>query len=209
MSAIIRHMHDESRSRPNHQCLFHIASAQMGYFTNPQAAACGFSRDALSMHSQSGRFVRERRGLYRLRDFPSSPREHVMAAWLAVGRDVAVVSHESALDLHELSDVIPDAVHLTVPRLKRAHPKLPGVKIHTTSRAFGPNEIVRLDGMRVTAPIRTILDVDDTGLSLEHVEVAALQAIQRGQATREMFEGQAAARGGRFRADLAHGRIHL
>jgi len=202
-------MHDMIATKPNHECLFRVASEQMGFFTNRQAALCGFSRDGLAKHAKSGRFIRERRGLYRLRDYPSSPREHVMAAWLAVGRDVAVVSHESALDLHELSDVIPDAIHLTVPRTKRAMRTLPGVRIHTTGRDFGMHDIVRLDGMRVTSPIRTILDVDDTGLSLEHVEVAARQAIQRGQATRGMFERQAAERGGRFQSDLAHGRIRL
>ena len=42
-----------------------------------------------------------------------------MAAWLAVGKQNAVVSHESALDLLDLSDVSPDRVHLTVPRSRR------------------------------------------------------------------------------------------
>jgi hypothetical protein len=38
---------------------------------------------------------------------------------LAVGKDAAGVSHETALDLLDLSDVIPDTVHLTVPRTRR------------------------------------------------------------------------------------------
>lgn len=75
-----------------------------------------------------------RRGPCRYREYPSSPREDVLAAWLAVGKTVAVVSHDSALDLLGLSDVIPDAVHLTVPRRRRHLPALPGVKIHTTVR---------------------------------------------------------------------------
>src|SRR5579875_1262323 len=121
-----------SRTRPDRQCLFDTASEQGGYFTAEQARACGCGFALLSHHTKAGRFIRVRRGLYRLREYPSSPREDVLAAWLALGRDVVVVSHDSALDLLDLSDVIPDAVHLTVPRSRRNLPKLPGVKIHTT-----------------------------------------------------------------------------
>ncbi|MCL4466976.1 MAG: type IV toxin-antitoxin system AbiEi family antitoxin domain-containing protein [Chloroflexi bacterium] len=84
-------------TRPDRTCLFHIASGQAGYFTTEQARACGYSFALLSHRVKSGRFSRVRRGLYRLREYPSSPREDVLAAWLAVGKDVAVVSHESAL----------------------------------------------------------------------------------------------------------------
>jgi hypothetical protein len=68
---------------------------------------------------QSGHFLRVRQGLYRFREYPSSPREDVIAAWLATRREVAVVSHQSALDILGLSDVVPEVVDLTVPRAKR------------------------------------------------------------------------------------------
>ena len=103
-----------------------------------QASECGYGFALLSHHAKTGRFIRVRRGLYRLLEYPSSPREDVLAAWIAVGKDVAVVSHDSALDLLDLSDVIPDAAHLTVPRSRRNLPKLPGVKIHTTIRPPQP-----------------------------------------------------------------------
>ena len=200
-------MHDTKRIGPDHRCLFGVAATQKGHFTNSQAAACGFGRDDVAAHARTGRFIRERRGLYRLRDYPSDMHEEIMVAWLAVGRTIAVVSHQSALALHELSDVIPDAIHLTVPRSRRTHPNLLGTRIHTSSRPFGPLDVVTREGMRVTSPIRTVLDVDDLGLSLEHVEVAARQVIDRGQGAREMFTRRA--RGGRFLGDLESGRIHL
>src|SRR5207248_3046491 len=112
-------------TRPDSLCLFEVASEQGGYFTAEQARACRYSFALLSHHVKSGRFLRIRRGLYRLRDYPSSPREDVLAAWLAVGKESAVVSHDSALDLLDLSDVIPDAAHLTVPRFRRNVPSLP------------------------------------------------------------------------------------
>jgi hypothetical protein len=89
-------MHDNSKndgSNPSYTRLFEVASEQSGYFTAVQARACGFSRALLAYHAKSGRFLRVRQGLYRFCQYPGSPREDVIAAWLATGREVAVVSH--------------------------------------------------------------------------------------------------------------------
>ena len=166
--------------RPDRLCLFHVASGQAGYFTAEQARGCGCSRALLSYHAKNGRFIRVRHGLYRLREYPSSPREHVLAAWLAVGQDVAIVSHESALDLLGLSDIIPDAVHLTVPRSRRSLPSVWGVKIHTTERAIGPDERWEREGIAITSPARSILDAAEKGADPEQVELAVIQAVERG-----------------------------
>ena len=37
----------------------------------------------------------------------SSPFDHVAAAWMLAGSEIAIISHESALELYDLSDVIP------------------------------------------------------------------------------------------------------
>jgi len=179
----IRGMGDSPLEQPGHACLFAIAAGQRGYFTASQARACGFMWNALTYHTQHGRFLRIRRGLYRLRDYPSSPREEIVAAWLAVGKDVTVVSHESALDLLGLSDVIPDAVHLTVPRARRHLPNLPGVIIHTTTRPLSLGDIAVRDGIRLTAAARTIVDAAAAGSAPEQIEKAVIQAVERGLAT--------------------------
>lgn len=166
-------------------CLFHVASGQAGYFSAEQARGCGFSRALLSHHAKSGRFIRIRHGLYRLREYPSSPREHVLAAWLAVGKDIAVVSHESALDLLDLSDIIPDAVHLTVPRSRRSLPSLPGVRAHTTDRPITRSERQVREGMVITSAARSILDAAEKAADPEQIELAVAQAIERGLTTGE------------------------
>lgn len=172
-------------SKPNQEELFGIASEQGGYFTAKQAGNCGYSRALLSHHAKQGRFVRARQGLYRLRDYPSSSREDVLAAWLTASKDVAVVSHESALDLQNLSDIVPSHVHLTVPRQNRNMRSRPGVRVHTTTRSFGQGETVTREGIRMTSPTRSILDVAQTGASPEQVEMAVIQAIDRGLATKQ------------------------
>ncbi|MBI2941631.1 MAG: type IV toxin-antitoxin system AbiEi family antitoxin domain-containing protein [Chloroflexi bacterium] len=195
-----------SATRPDRICLFHVASGQAGYFTAGQARGCGFSRALLSHHVRSGRFIHIRHGLYRFREYPSSPREHVLAAWLAVGKNVAVVSHESALDLLDLSDVIPDAVHLTVPRSRRSLPSLAGVKIHTTDRSIEPGERWVREGMVITSATRSILDTAEKGADPEQIELAVAQAIERGLATTEELRRTASERSRRV-AELIAGAL--
>jgi predicted transcriptional regulator of viral defense system len=192
-----------SASRPDRARLFEMASEHSGYFTAEQARACGFSWALLSHHVKSGQFIRVRRGLYRFREYPSSAREHVLAAWLAVGRDVAVVSHESALDLLGLSDVIPDAVHLTVPRSRRNLPSIPGVKVHTSVKPLRTDERVVRDGIVLTSTARSILDAADAGMSPEQVEMAVTQAIERGLATEQQLRRGAGKRGQRVATLIA------
>ena len=135
------HDTDARRNQRLRARLFEIASEQGGYFTAAQAQTCGYSRALLAHHAKSGRFIRVRQGLYRFREYPSSPREDVIAAWLAHGRETAVVSHESALVILGLSDVVPEVVHLTVPRSRRYRTPSIGVTVHTTTRRIGKSDV--------------------------------------------------------------------
>jgi len=175
-------MEDRSTHRPDRQALFDLASEQYGYFTAGQAAGCGYAPNVLTYHAKRGTFQRVHHGVYRFRDFPFSRREDVVAAWLAVGKDEAVISHESALDLWDLSDVVPDAVHVTVPRARRSLARRPpsGVIVHTTTRRWDNGEVRRNEGIRVTSPERTILDAAEAGTQPEQIEMAIEQALRRG-----------------------------
>lgn len=190
-------MHDTDGRRPDHQCLFEVASEQAGYFTTAQANACGYSSSLRAYHVKQGRWVRIRRGLYRLSEYPSSDHEEVIAAWLWAGKDVAVVSHESALDVLDVSDVIPSTIHITVPRSRRYRPAPAGITLHTTTRSFEPAEVTTRGAVRVTSAVRTILDCAETGTAPEQIISAVRQAVDRGLATRRQFEARAASRGGR------------
>ena len=201
-------MSDVIRASPDRGYLFDLASEQAGYFTAQQARAAGYSWALLSHHVKGGRFMRIRRGLYRYREYPSSLREDVLAAWLVVGKETTVISHESALDLLNLSDVIPSAVHLTVPRTRRNLPSLPGVKIHTSSRPLRPSDLTFRDGMVVTSATRTILDAAEAGTAPEQIELAVMQAIRRGLAIPDQLQQQAAGRGRRVAA-LVDGALSL
>lgn len=192
-------MHDTVSVGPSHAELFDVASGQHGYFTTLQARELGFSGSLLNHHVRSGRFIRIHHGVYRFRDYPSSPREEVIAAWLAAGKDAAVVSHESALELLELSDVIPKAVHLTVPRTRRYISPLPDVIVHTTTKAFRAEDLAVRNGIRLTAATRTILDVAEDGTAPEQVEMAIRQAVDQGLTTAHQLRQDATSRSRRVR----------
>lgn len=171
-----------SRSYPNRQALFDVASEQHGYFTASQAAGCGYRPNLLTYHVKRGTFQRVHHGVYRFRDFPFSLHEDIAAAWLAVGKDEAVVSHESALDLWDLSNVVPDAIHVTVPRARRPRARRPptGVIVHTTTRPWDSGDVRSNEGFRVTSPERTILDAAEAGTQPEQIEMAIEQSLRRG-----------------------------
>jgi len=173
----------EQRTGPDENKLFELASGQQGYFTSAQALAAGYSRSLLSYYSKDGRFVRSRHGVYRLRQYPTSPNENLMAAWLAVGK-TSVVSHESALSMLQLVDTIPNQIHITIPRSRRYQKAWPGVKIHTTTRPLTKDQILTREGISITSPTQSILDFAESGGAPEQVGRAISQALQKGLITR-------------------------
>ena len=184
----------------DHDGLYRLAEAQAGYFTARQALAAGMERSTLRHHARpGGRYERVRRGLYRLRHFPTSAHEHVVAAWLPLREVGAVVSHESALELHDLSDVIPTAVHLSLPRAKRGQRPRPGVRLHTVERPPGTSEVRTVHGLPTTSPERSIVDALDAGTQPEQVELAIGQALQRELFTPRRLHAAAAERSDRVR----------
>jgi predicted transcriptional regulator of viral defense system len=185
--------------RVDHDALYRIAESQAGYFTAEQALEAGMDRSTLVHHARpGGRYERVRRGLYRLRHFPSSPHEHVVAAWLALSSP-AVVSHESALELYELSDVIPNAVHITLPRAMRGQRPRPGVRFHTLAQPPGPTETRRINGVLTTNPERTIIDSLEAGTEPDQIELAVRQALERGLTTPRRLQAAATSRPKRVR----------
>lgn len=171
-------------SRPDHNKLYELASQQAGYFSARQARESGFSGQLVSWHVHAGNFLRIRRGLYRLQRYPVSPHDHMVEAWLAAG-PLAVVSHESALSLHGLSDVVPSAVHLVVPRPHRwVAGRVPsGVALHTTVRPLPSNAVTTVGAVRVTTPARSIVDAAEAGTAPDQILGAIRQALNQGLTT--------------------------
>lgn len=188
-----------------HDWLYRQAESQAGYFMAQQALEAGMSRATLQHHARDGgRYERVRRGLYRLRYFPSSPHEHMVAAWLPLRDAGGVVSHESALELYDLSDVMPTSVHISLPRAKRGQRPRPGVRLHTTSHPIAPTETTHRHGALATTPARTIIDAIEDGVQPDQIEMAVAQACARGLTTPGWLRDAARERSARVRQAAEH-----
>lgn len=183
---------NKKRKEPDQDSLYRIAEPQGGYFTSAQAATSGFSRKLLWHYQKTRRFLRVAHGIYRLRRFPSSRFEDLFVAWLKCGPRSAI-SHESALALYNLSDVLPGEVHVTVPRTASRRRK--GIRMHTNRLRRA--DILKREGLPVTSVPRTVADVARAGLSEDHVARAISEALQRGLTTRKALLADAKRRGGR------------
>jgi predicted transcriptional regulator of viral defense system len=191
----------------NAQALYRIAASQGGYFSAAQAREAGYTYRQQHYHRSRGNWLPIDRGVFRLRDFPPSEREDLIR-WSLWSRDQkgvpqAVVSHETALTVHELSDVMPERVHLTVPKGFRK--RVPaGCVLHVAS--LTEEETEPRAGYSVTTPLRTLLDLADSALSQEHLNVAVKEALERGLVRRSLLQSALCPTGARARLDraLAH-----
>lgn len=180
--------------RPDTSALHRLAYSQEGLFTARQAGERGFSPQLLAHHARSGRFTRLRRGLYRLSDYPTGEYEEIRAAWMSVGTDRAVVSHESALLLHALSDFLPDRVHLMVSRSHRGLAPPSDVTLHTVTTPLPRKQIMTRAGIAVTTPARSIIDAAAGGAAPDQIQAAIRQAIAEGLTTPTQIAEQASRR---------------
>lgn len=189
---------------PAYEDLFPIASRQMGYFTLEQANEAGVTSRMVLHHAKQGRFVRASRGVYRFRDYPDPPTDFPVA-WLAVGRladGKAAISHGSALYLHDLSELLPRVVDVTVDRSQRGvtAPRRPPVRLRTTVHWPSMQELQVRGGAVVTSPIRTLIDCAVSDVERDQLVQAYSEAEARGWLTDDLVLERAAARGPRWLA---------
>lgn len=161
-----------------------IAQSQQGFFTTKQAVRAGFAERTHTYHVNAANWIREHRGIYRLADFPTPQRPDLMLwyLWSQNRQEIpeGTYSHETALSLHELSDVMPSKLHMTVPNSFRRNSTLPEILIlHKAD--VDKSDVQEMYGVRVTRPLRTIIDllrsnqIDETQLKL-----AVNEALRRG-----------------------------
>jgi len=147
----------------DHQ-LRRLAAAQSGYFSAAQALDIGYSYQSQTYHTQNGNWERVARGIFRLPEWPVGDHDDLVR-WTLWSRGAAVVSHDTAISVHDLSDLNPSRVHLTVPPGFRA--KANGVVLHHDDLPEG--DVWDREGYRITTPFRTALDAAASELSLEQL----------------------------------------
>ncbi|WP_024802927.1 type IV toxin-antitoxin system AbiEi family antitoxin domain-containing protein [Nocardia sp. BMG51109] len=168
-----------------------LAEGQWGLLTTGQTAGIGVSPLQLKRYTDRGLLVRLRHGVYRLSGAPESSLETLRAEWLALEpkrraadrlRDqvpVGVVSHRSAAVLQDLGDLDADVNVFTVP--KRRHTRSPDVAFR--GGTLERKDWRRIDGLPVTRPLRTVVDLAADRTDGGHLATVVRDAILTGDTT--------------------------
>lgn len=169
--------------------IFRLADSQRGYFTSAQVKQLGIDYPIQHYHKSTGNWLEVGRGTYRLANYPSDPLDAFAALMLwshnRAGEAQAVVGFESALLLYNLGDVLPNKTHLIVPKGFRKRPPA-NVTLH--KQDLQTSEINLQQGVRVTTPQRTLLDLAESNISPEHLERAVEEALNRGMVRSSKLE---------------------
>lgn len=150
---------DEIRRFSRHErerALMEIAARQDALVCALQARALGFSPAAIQRRVRAGLWGRVLPAVYKVTGAPATDRQRVRAAALWAGGGAAV-SHASAGWLWSLDGFsAPRSPEVTVPR--RRGPSSDLVVVHRTL-ALPDADRAEVDGIPVTAPARTVIDV--------------------------------------------------
>lgn len=166
---------------PPGRLLRDLATTQSGYFTLHQALEVGFaSAEQLEIHE---RVARSGKGVYRFLLHPPSEHEDLVVAWLQTEKQ-GVFSHDTALALHEFSDILPTCLHITVPaEWKPVEGMELAANVVVHYGAVASNEMDWMGPVPYTKPLRTLDDCIRDHVPPDMLEQAIANAYQRGMLT--------------------------
>jgi predicted transcriptional regulator of viral defense system len=168
--------------------LFALAADQAGYFTAAQAKAVGYSYPAQAHHVGAGNWIRVDRGIFRLADWVPGAHDE-LARWFLWSKQRGVVSHATALGVHDVGEFESPRMHLTVPRGFRMQDD--ALFIH---RSELPDEDIEArPGFRLTTLVRSLIDVAAAHADEDQLARAVDEALSRGTITRRQLRARAEA----------------
>lgn len=168
------------------------AQRQYGYLTPGDARDLGVDPTQLRLMAARHTLEHLGRGLYRMPMVPATQLDAYMEAILWTGRR-GVLSHETALDLHELCDVNPSAIHLTVPGGFRTRMTVPEIyRLHRFD--LDPCDVGSHEGIPIVTPERAIVGGIEQALGWQLIDQAIGTARARGLITQLAAERLAALR---------------
>lgn len=164
----------------NFNALYEIAEDNYGFLTVEDARQVGIRPQRLAEMARRGSLRREGLGLYRLEPFPAHELDGYRKATLWTYGVEGVLSHETALELYELSDVNPAKIHITIPkryRLRRREAP-PAYRFHHEDLDAG--QVTRHEGLPIVTPAKAIRQCQAAHLRRDLLRQALEDARQRG-----------------------------
>ncbi len=150
--------------------ILRVADLQKGLIAGVQLRAAGLGRGAVAYRVRRGRLHVEYRGVYRVDRRLLEPLAAEMAAVLAYPGH-AVISHRSAAVAWELLEERPPEITLTLvakDRVARA-----GLRVHRV-KSLDHRDLRLHEGLPVTSPARTVVDLAATESAAELEQVLAI-----------------------------------
>jgi predicted transcriptional regulator of viral defense system len=152
------------------------AAEQHGLITTKDAREEGGTPMALVMLAQRGMLERRERGIYLVPELAGDPLEQYQEALLRLPG--AILANETALDLHELCDINPRRVHVTLEPGVRIRKTLPDWLVVHRNR-LEPEEVTDLHGLAIETPARAIVDGIEGHLGARLIDQALDTARKR------------------------------
>ncbi|HET8823136.1 MAG TPA: type IV toxin-antitoxin system AbiEi family antitoxin domain-containing protein [Thermoleophilaceae bacterium] len=146
-------MHGQHRKDPRDAAVADLARGQHGVVSRDQLVGLGLGADAVDWRVRRRRLHRVHRGVYAVGHLSLTRNGRYMAAVLACGEGAAL-SHFSAAVLWELLRDRGWPIHVTAATDRRR----PGIRVH---KGDLEGERVRREGITVTTPARTLVDLAD------------------------------------------------
>lgn len=131
-----------------YEAVFELGADNYGFVTQDDAQMLGIPAQRLVVLFHRGLLERRRQGLYRVSALPVTPLDSYMEATLWPIGARGVLSHETALELHGLSDVNPAKIHITVPAHHRTRRTVPAqYVVHHAD--LDPGEVTTHEGVPI------------------------------------------------------------
>lgn len=130
-----------------------LSRRQGGHVKWTQLIALGLGKRAIEARAGNGSLVRVHHGVYAVGHLPTNPLDRARGALLAAGPRCAL-RERSAAAYWELYSRWPQPLELISPLRRR----IPGLSIREC-RTLIRRDIRTIDGIRVTSPARTLLDI--------------------------------------------------
>jgi very-short-patch-repair endonuclease len=168
-----------------------LASRQHGVVSYHQLVRMGLSRHEIGDRIRNQRLHPLHRGVYAVGHRDVSCEGRYLAAVLSAGES-ACLSHRSAADLWELRASKEDQIDVTVASDRRGD-----ATVRIRRDAFDDRDTMTRDGIRVTKPLRTLLDLAAVIKDEAELERAIRQAIYRKLTTTTLLAEAVQSRPGR------------
>lgn len=155
------------------------AADKFGLLTLDDAKQVGYQPKTIVTLAERGQLERVSRGVYRVPFLPGGEMQAYMAAALWPQGAPGVLTHETALDLWDVSDVNPAKIHVTVPRTHRPQRDIP--KAYIIHREdLDPADVTAIEGVPVVRLVRAIRQSAELHVGRDLLEQAVRHGRSRG-----------------------------